>query len=1368
MCCSPRRENKNENFLFAFLEKFEVEKCGDRKPPTDMSAGGLNIADSLDSAMATQMLLNILGIKGRAMDADRSDDATSVDSSGYSLNGKADISAMTDDTVIETTTKSRSDSEVDARNPFCQNIHFSGSEDDFSFPIFGNDVTVWCNPTVHTSGSSKVKINNIVNASWENRYYFGQQVVVNPTCEYVAYTLRMPRSLDHAIRVANFKTKRRCLLRGMKGTVVDLAFAHCVDDVLLSSVDEFGTLFIHSIRKLDDLELTVQELLTVRRNEAIACLYGRVVWCHYIPEDAAPDEEDDNGFVNEYDLSKRLAVINNTKAEVFNVEAVVKEHGGGPFNISDITSGYQLIEAHTLPISSATFSPDGTALATISSDGKVKFFQIYLNGNEEQRCLHEWNPHNGKALTCLFFLDDHSSTKPEAQFWKFAITGADMNRELKVWNCANWACLQTITFEVPKGQAPKPELKAGIDITASYLFLSDVRRNVLYVLNIYLDVDKNAAQISCASEFSLTSPVLSYAILSASRVKLRPIAEEDSVEEAFYGDSLVTEVDDDRKEVKDDDGEGVELKLIYVQPKCLQDCVITYRPSLSISNPAGSTASFSLDTISFKDRLSDLSYDACSSDVERAGGGSSTLAMMSNSVHDLSGQLLLPPESFTSKGISTNSSNGDSNNAFSADSGVPPDTEHDLMSHRDGTPVKIVVRPKQDTQTSTPTPMPEDGSVSSEPRSRTSSDNKGDGDDEDDETLVVSYDHVRRGIGTIVHSNGSSPSLEVQEILNKDLDKDMEFGNQNPQAHLSVSATTSLAAATDFNDLIGLSGHGLTYHASAKAKSLSPQPTFSDGETGFAAANHLVKWPTAPKMPVYGQRKRRTMRLSPKSANLSDANDTWTKNASVETSDLTAERYDFLARSVWELTQTIENQKCELQYLRQTVSELKAEVGDAVAGHGAANEEAQRTIQASLNMQIQKRRKEDNAAISNLIKNHDERLVSSLMQTVSGTVMTRLDAAIQTEFRNSILPNVIREVEVLKNTMHVELAQKLATTDSLMRENISRIAESKSITTSIAHAVASSLRDSTRSAFNETLQNVVVPSFEKSCQAMFHQVSDAFHKGSKEYTLNLEKSLEKQHRDGQTMITSQIRGVVENFQSITETILANVGEQMCTKLTETMSTFEDGLSQRFRSLVQKEMSVVIKEHQVAIGSTVANAIRSRAVTPLPQSPMDRSMQQAHILQLLNCGELNSAFQQALSASDLNLVMFVCDKVNPARVFGESPCPLQQPVLLSLIHQLAADLNSRTELKHDFLQEVLVIVDIDDPVTSSHVPAVMDALQMNLRQYIKNNPSSKLTRNFKVLLMAAESMLYRRTSALRSRPSANNSFAAYGESSPIDE
>lgn len=64
----------------------------------------------------------------------------------------------------------------------------------------------------------------------------------------------------------------------------------------------------------------------------------------------------------------------------------------------------------------AVFCPDGTALATASTNGEIKFFQVYLVGatnGQECKCLHKWKPHNGEPISCMFFLDDHKNYNPE-------------------------------------------------------------------------------------------------------------------------------------------------------------------------------------------------------------------------------------------------------------------------------------------------------------------------------------------------------------------------------------------------------------------------------------------------------------------------------------------------------------------------------------------------------------------------------------------------------------------------------------------------------------------------------------------------------------------------------------------------------------------------------------------------------------------------------------------------------------------------------------------------------------------------------------------------------------------------------------------
>lgn len=67
--------------------------------------------------------------------------------------------------------------------------------------------------------------------------------------------------------------------------------------------------------------------------------------------------------------------------------------------------------------------------------------------------------------------------------------------------------------------------------------------------------------------------------------------------------------------------------------------------------------------------------------------------------------------------------------------------------------------------------------------------------------------------------------------------------------------------------------------------------------------------------------------------------------------------------------------------------------------------------------------------------------------------------------------------------------------------------------------------------------------------------------------------------------------------------------------------------------------------------------------------------------LLNDKAYDAAFNLALSTSNLEVVTETCQMINPDEVFdANSDSTLTQPVLLSLIQQLAVGLQDQIELK----------------------------------------------------------------------------------------
>ena len=174
------------------------------------------------------------------------------------------------------------------------------------------------------------------------------------------------------VRVVNKKTDQRVLLKGMKGVVKDLAFAHCLDKIILGIVDEFGNLFVFRMLENSSTDADEQQtelLLQINSNSTTRDhQIHRLLWCPYLP-----DEGEEDG-----DSSARLLVLTHgSVAEMWNIDLVLRDHEIGSVLASDkIQNGKLILSDHGDDIMDASFSPDGTALATASANGQVKFFQV--------------------------------------------------------------------------------------------------------------------------------------------------------------------------------------------------------------------------------------------------------------------------------------------------------------------------------------------------------------------------------------------------------------------------------------------------------------------------------------------------------------------------------------------------------------------------------------------------------------------------------------------------------------------------------------------------------------------------------------------------------------------------------------------------------------------------------------------------------------------------------------------------------------------------------------------------------------------------------------------------------------------------------
>ncbi|XP_014468232.1 PREDICTED: enhancer of mRNA-decapping protein 4 isoform X2 [Dinoponera quadriceps] len=997
---------------------------------------------------------------------------------------------------------------------FQQTVEFTGQEDQYSVELCSTNVTIVPSPGGHDHGSSKVKLKNIVDFTWEHHLYTGQLLAVHVSGKYLAYCIKVGTG-GGVVRVVYKELEHRALLRGMRGAIQDLAFAH-VSNVVLACIDHSGTLFIHTIEPTPS-ELLCSLVIQVDAEDAPSISH-RVIWCPYIPEDDASDGDE---------VSKLLVLTRGSKVELWSIATMASK-----FRSIEATNeaakecgGMMEIEQHSGTIVEATFSPDGTALATASTDGEVKFFQVFLhnnshNGQPQPRCLHQWRPHAGRPISCLFFLDDHKNYHPDVQFWRFAVTGCDNNSELKVWSCEVWSCLQTIKFAPTPSTGKMPVLKAGLDLSAGYLLLSDIYNKVLYILSLSKDRGEALACVSTVSEFLLPYPILSFGIVDAGQRKIRS-----------SGESLEDLCPMSDEEIEDQ----LIIRMYLVQPKSLQECHIAFKPAAQVS---GNCLLDTLihESLDYSEDLPDIGtanhngIPSKNCDEERSLPA--TIEATIN--HNTGGLNLMTPDAFSS-------------------------------------PSK-----KENNELESNTASPELGKVISSSPSLAQAVQAL---NVSDPPLATSEMEEQAPA-----SSGSSPSREVREILSC----------SKPDEETETDCKPETKTDEDWSNI--------------------PMVLLKD----VHAMQETEEFPEDDENNV--QRKKD----EPKALSTDNTGMSWPAHDDINNLEL----------KLAPILEIIQSQNQELKALRAEVSRLQQES----------------PVFARVESTLARMAQQQNANLEQTLYSqmaHQREFLNTFETTIKDKIETTL-------------PRVVEEtVEPLKHQIQLDVNRM----NDLLKKNVTELINDL-----------------------QSIDAII----DKQCQRHNEQLSEA--------------------------LSTLVR------------------EELQTELNRNFRTMQDGTIRAIRDSIRENLSQQL---------TDISSARSRATTPaIPVAAADA---QARIMSHLQKGQYNAAFQQALSASDLGLVVLVCERTEPSTVFScagaqGSRCILQQPVILSLVQQLSADLGHRTELKHRWLEEAILNLDVNDPVTREHIGTVLITLQNQLGAFLASNPNHRSARRMKMLAMAARALL----------------------------
>ncbi|XP_060643783.2 enhancer of mRNA-decapping protein 4 [Anolis sagrei] len=1323
-----------------------------------------------------------------------------------------------------------------------QVICLSGDDSSTGMVITAKDVEIVASSdssiTSKARGSNKVKIQPVARYDWEQKYYYGNLIAVSNA--YLAYAIRGASNGSAMVRVLSVSTAERTLLKGFTGGVADLAFAH-LNSNQLACLDEAGNLFVWRMA-MENGKIQEEILVNIKRPDGTPLnSFRRIIWCPFIP-----DENEDGC----EEGSQTLALLHEDRAEVWDLDIIRANHNSWPVEVTNIKEGFIVVKGHRTCLSEGALSPDGTVLATASHDGFVKFWQIYIEGQDEPRCLHEWKPHDGKPLSCLLFCDNHKKQDPEVPFWRFLITGADQNRELKMWCTVSWTCLQTVRFspDIFSSMSVLPSLKACLDLSAEYLILSDVQRKVLYVMELVQNQEEGKAFFSSISEFLLTHPVLSFGIQVVSRCRLRHTevlpAEEESEGLSSEGTPGAGAVES---------AAGVLIKLFCVHTKALQDVQIRFQPLHSPDAAAPMPAHGSHEDFAFPDHLADLGSEGLGSERGSVHGSQPDLHRISElsvpvdflSPSSDSKPKLMTPDAFMTPSTSLQQITVSPGSSMSSLTAVTS-----MSSSSVGEPP--VPRPPEEVS---PSPKMQldaglglsggSGNLQGSPRSHSvllpglpdrltpmapisiSPENAPHAlERQEVEPLVVPQSSpTRERSPDVISSASTAMSQDIPEIASETLQRSFAAASAAPpglpgegldpahHADSMASAASALhllsprnrhssehshhsldvapsevdvltapslletvlpqeAAASDppgsqpwpaapditretrnsmadspRNDVEDKHKgpfHRHSYHLLHESQDANAEQSDHDDEVaGLASApgGYGAK-AAAQRLPVKDWKAKVSPRASPKpkrKGKKDDGSRDVTQSPRAFDQQVAPEYQE-------ELISLLRSQQREIAELRQNQMELMQRLSDHLdAVQSSLMGHIERVADSQ---QEQEQRRLDQAIAEGQQRGGQlqEHLFQQLSQSLSTAACNRLERCIREEMKKTVPPCISKTLDPVTGQLSNTIANKLTAIEGTLKENVTKLVKSKNLTDAIARAATDSLQGPMQSAYREAFQSVVLPAFEKSCQSMFQQINDTFKQGTQEYVQQLEahmKNKKARDQDARDSQLGQLRQLVTTFQSTTDqmasTIAASVHTEVQHQLHVIVGNMQESILAQVQRVIKGEVSTAMKEQQAAVTSSIMQAMRSAAGTPIPATHLDFQSQQAHVLQLLQQGHLNQAFQQALTAADLNLVLYVCEMVDPQQVFGQHPCPLSQPVLLSLIQQLSSDLGARTELKINYLEEAVMHLDHSDPITRDHMGSVMSQVRQKLFQFLQAEPHNSLSKPARRLMIMLQGL-----------------------------
>ncbi|KAG7028301.1 Enhancer of mRNA-decapping protein 4 [Cucurbita argyrosperma subsp. argyrosperma] len=1208
--------------------------------------------------------------------------------------------------------------------------------------LVGDHVVYDVNVRLQGEIQPQLEVTPITKYGSDPQLVLGRQIAVNKT--YICYGLKQGN-----IRVLNINTALRSLFRGHEKRVTDMAFF--AEDVhLLASVDVGGRVYVWKISEGPDEEakpqITGKVVISLHMEGEEEIVHPRVCWhCH-------KQEVLVVGF------GKSVLRIDTTKVgkgESFSAEAPLK------FSLDKLIDGVQLVGKHDGEVTELSMCQWMTSrLVSASMDGTIKIWE-----DRKASPLLVLRPHDGQPVNAATFL-----TAPNRPDHIILITAGPLNREVKIWSSASeegwllpsdaesWKCTQTLELKSSaESQVEEAFFNQIVALSqAGLILLANAKKNAIYAIHLDYGLNPAMTRMDYIAEFTVTMPILSFTGTSEILDRLTHIVQVYCVQTQAIqqyaldlSQCLPPPLDNVGLEKADSnvsqDSAGVEglAALFPSGSKPTETPFTSSTPRVSVlvngsesacaeRYPATTTSQDAASIANTESKPVTLSPVASNTDIVSAAappvplsprlsrnlsgfrspvGAFEAITAVSDHAGDRRGNDY--PVNRKMDGLHTNLSEVSSLDDESRNN-------EEKIARED---LSNVLNPptvfKHPTHLITPSEILMAVSSSETPN------------------IIEGKSEVETNIqDVVINDDVEDTELEVKEVGEMKSSQNGEYCSRGEPQNLSMHNKEKYfcSQASDLGMEVARECCALSSESYIIEEALQVDANIMDTEVGSQAGEgdrtsakdvsdkvsdssiSITPQITTPNTKGKKNKGKNSQGLGLVSPSPSAFNSNESSTEPCGSSSLPppeAAMSPFLAIQDT-LNQIMNTQKEMQKQMQMTLAVPVTKEGKRL--EAALSRSMEKALKAN-NDALWARMQEENAKNEKLMRDSTQKITSLVANFVNKDLPAFLEKALKKEMA-AIGPAMVRTL-----TPAIEKTISSAITDSFQRgvgdkavNQLEKSVNSK-LEATVARQIQAQFQTSGKQALQDALKSSfeasVIPAFEMSCKTMFEQVDSTFQKGLVEHSAVAQQHFDSSH----SPLALTLRDSINSASAMAQTLSGELAEG------------------------QRKL--------IALATAGANASSiNPLVTQLSNGPLGAHHEKVEVpldptkelSRMLSERKYEEAFTTALQRSDVNIVSWLCSQVD-LRAILSNPLALSHGVLLSLLQQLACDINNDRSLKIAWMTDVAAAINPTDPMIAMHIRPIFEQVYQILNHQRSSQTISPVELSgIRVIMHVVNSML----------------------------